>query len=111
MGSKNCIKHKEAPAVTMCHQCHNPLCKSCVMVTPAGSFCGSECSVIFKEMKAKLGDKGKKKGGGMGMVLVFVVLLVIAGMFVVYFAAKDKPDDHLLKKIDLIGRFLGSPNQ
>jgi hypothetical protein len=32
-------------------------------------------------------------------------------MFVVYFAAKDKPDDHLLKKIDLIGRFLGSPNQ
>ena len=105
MGAKYCLKHKDQPSVTMCHQCHNPLCKSCVMVTPAGTFCGSECSMIFKEMKAKLGD-GKKKGGGGAMVLVFIILLMIASTFVIYFAAKDKPQDHLLRKIDIIGRFI-----
>jgi len=105
--NKNCLVHKEQPSVAMCHQCHKPICKSCVMVTPVGSFCSSECSIIYKEMKAKLGQTGKKKGGGAGMVLVFVVLLIVAAMFLVYFMAKGKPETHVLRKIDLIGRFLG----
>ncbi len=106
MGTKVCLKHKEQPSVTMCHQCHNPLCKSCVMVTPAGTFCGSECSMIFKEMKAKLGEGRKKGGGGGAMVLVFIILLMIAATFVIYFAAKDKPGSHWLRKIDIIGRMI-----
>jgi hypothetical protein len=106
MGNKNCLAHPNVPAVTLCHQCHKPICKSCVMVTPAGSFCGSECSIIHKEMKAKLGGGQKKAGGGLGLKLVFVLLLLIAAMFGVHFAARGKPADHILKKIDVIGKFL-----
>jgi hypothetical protein len=110
MSGKNCLKHKDQPSVTMCHQCHHPLCKSCVMVTPAGTFCSSECSIIFKEMKAKLGDK-KKKGSSAGLVFVFIVLLAVASLFVIHFAARDKEHDHFLRKIDVIGRFLDKPIQ
>src|SRR5437773_6246386 len=104
MGGKNCANHPNAPSVTVCHQCQKPICKSCVMVTTTGTFCSSECSIISKELRLKAGGGGgRRKGGGAGMVAVFVVLLAIAGLFGVYFAAKKQPSDHWLRKINLIG--------
>ena len=105
MGSKNCANHPNSPSVTVCHQCQKPICKSCVMVTTTGTFCSSECSIINKELRHKQGGGGRRKGGG-GMVAVFLVLVAIAGLFGIYFAAKKQPSDHILRKIDLIGKLL-----
>lgn len=99
--AKTCYKHKNEPSATMCHQCHKPLCKSCVMVTPSGSFCSSECSVLYREMKEKLGG-GKKKGGS-GKKLLAFLLLIIAAVFGIHFAAKKNPD---LKRFDLLQKLL-----
>lgn len=109
MGQKYCVSHPNAPSVSHCHQCHKPLCKSCVMVTPAGSFCSSECSIIYKEMKAKLGGGGRKKGGNAAKVLMFVVLLAVAGVLVIHLMARGKDSDHPLKKLDLLGKYLDRP--
>ncbi len=105
MANKNCANHPNAPSVTVCHQCQKPICKSCVMVTTTGTFCSSECSIISKELRAREGG-GKKKKSGAGMALAFLLLVVVAGLFGVYFAAKDQPADHFLRKIDLIGKIL-----
>ncbi|MBI2932693.1 MAG: hypothetical protein HYY16_13680 [Planctomycetes bacterium] len=106
--AKSCTNHAEAAAVTMCTQCHKPICQSCTMVTPAGRFCSSECSILYKEMKTKLGAGEGRKRGGFGLTLIFFVLLLVAGAFGVHFAARAKQDepDHWLKKIDVIGRWL-----
>ena len=106
MASKNCANHPNAPSVTVCHQCQKPICKSCVMVTTTGTFCSSECSIINKELRHKQGGGGGRKKGGKGMAVIFVVLLAIAGMFGVYFAAKKQPPDSFLHKINLIGRLI-----
>src|SRR5262245_26823109 len=105
--SKTCLTHKNTPAITMCTQCHKPICQSCTMVTPAGRFCSSECSILYKEMKTKLGTGGEKKSGG-ALKAIFVLLCFVAAVFVIHLAATDKKvsDDHWLKKIDLLGRFL-----
>ncbi len=104
--AKNCINHANAPAITMCTQCHKPICQSCTMVTPKGRFCSSECSILHKEITTKLGDvRGGKKGGG-ALKVIFVILVIVAAAFLVHFAAHGKPADHILKKVDVIGRFI-----
>ncbi len=101
--AKTCLNHANAPAITMCSQCHKPICQSCTMVTPAGRFCSSECSILHKEMTTKLG-RGDRKGGGSGaMKAVFVLLLIVAAVFGVHFAARSNES---LKKFDLLGRFI-----
>lgn len=111
MSGKNCANHPNSPSVTMCGQCQKPICKSCVMVTATGTFCSSECSIISKELRHKGGGGGggRRKGGGAGMALVFLVLLAVAALFGIHFAAKKQPPDHFLKKIDLVGRLLDKP--
>ena len=85
----------------MCHQCHKPLCKSCVMVTPGGSFCSSECSVLYREMKEKLGG-GKKTGGAGKKFILFILLLVAAAIGLHFLADKNTQ----VKKFDIIDRIL-----
>jgi len=97
---KMCANHGNNAAVSACHQCHKDLCKSCVMVTPAGTFCGSECSVLFREMKSA-GEKNKKKGGSGLKVVVFLVLLVAGALFVVHLV---KPGE----SYDILGKIMGS---
>lgn len=104
--AKYCINHANASAITMCTQCHKPLCQSCTMVTPSGRFCSSECSILHKEITTKLGRGDQKKGSAAGMKIVFVLLLVVAAFFGVHFVARGKAD-HPLKRIDLIGRLMG----
>jgi len=104
---KTCLTHKDTPAITMCSQCHKPICQSCTMVTPAGRYCSSECSIIHKEMTTKLRGPGGRKGSP-ALKAIFVLLLLVAIPLVIHLIALDKKDqpDHFLKKIDLIGRYL-----
>ncbi|MBI4565617.1 MAG: hypothetical protein HY716_13060 [Planctomycetes bacterium] len=92
MASKMCANHPKAPATTQCHQCKKDLCKSCVMVTPSGTFCSSECSILYRETKVQSGREGKKTSAGKKMVLVLLLLLVGAAV-AVHLTAKGSPYD------------------
>lgn len=103
MGQKNCLAHPNAPAVTMCSQCHKPICQSCTMVTPMGRFCSSECSIINRETKTKLKDGSQKGGGGGAKAVIFVLLLVVLGLVCVHMFKGANPT---MNKIDIIGKFI-----
>lgn len=105
MGMKNCLNHPNAAAVTMCNQCHKPICQSCTMVTSMGRFCSSECSIINRETKTKLQGSGGSKGGGATRGLLMIILLLVIGMGGIHFAKKKYPQ---LAKYDLIGRLMGA---
>ena len=101
---KTCANHPGQPSVTMCHQCHTSLCKTCTMIVPHGSFCSSECSVVFREFKQKMAS-GKIRKTGAGMKAVGFFLAVIFLMLVVHIAARGGVG--LAMKVDLIGRVIG----
>ena len=99
--AKMCLKHRRTPASTMCHQCHNPICRSCVTVTPQGSFCSSECSVLHREMKQRIPKAVK---GTRGKAILLGLSVILLALFLFHFAFRDNPK---LKKYDVIGRLLG----
>jgi hypothetical protein len=102
--AKSCINHGNAPAITMCTQCHKPICQSCTMVTPMGKFCSSECSIINRETKTKLKESSGGGGGSSVKVFVFVLLLVVLGAVCIHMF---KGTNQTLHKIDIIGKILG----
>ncbi len=105
--AKSCANHSNQPSVTSCNQCQKALCKSCTMVTSHGSFCSSECSVIFREFKEKLKTGKKKSGAG---AKAFLVLLLLAGAVVlIHLGARN--DVEALKKVDVIGHLLENVKQ
>ncbi len=106
MGTKFCINHARIPATVHCFQCHKPVCQQCVMVTPAGSFCSSACSVTYKEMQAHLhgGRKPAKQGGVVGLVIKLAIVAAVAAVGV-HLAVRFLGID-ALKGFDLIGKFL-----
>lgn len=101
--AKTCFNHKDAPASTMCHQCHHPICKACSLVTPQGIFCSPECNLLNRDVKARL-----QEGAPTGMTrletmlkLIAAFVLICLGFGGIHMAARKVPR---LKKIDLIGR-------
>lgn len=102
--AKKCLNHEDRPAATMCHQCHKPICKSCVMMTPRGAFCSTECGLFFRDMKLGLG--APKERGFTGKVVVLVIMIFIAAVFIFHFVARDVPS---LRKYDIIGKFMKYP--
>ena len=101
--AKVCLNHKEQPAVTMCHQCHKPICKSCVTVTPQGSFCSSECLVTNRKVMASLGTAPKQ---AKSKAVMLVLLVIVLGIIAMHFVARD---NKALRSFDLIGGLLGYP--
>ena len=103
--SKTCVRHREAPAATMCHQCHSPICTPCSIVTPRGTFCSPECGVLFREFKEKA---AVPETGGMPRLevllkLVLAGLLLCVGFYGIHVAAGRVP---ALRKADVIGLVL-----
>lgn len=103
--AKVCMNHTHQVAVTMCHQCHKPICKSCTMVTPHGSFCSSECSVINREFKHKMKASQSEKGAKAKIAIFFVLLvvLILGGIHVVAKIGKVEA----VKRFDLINALIG----
>ena len=102
--AKTCITHPKEPSVALCSQCQKPVCKSCVMVAPHGSFCSSECSVVFRELKQRAQAEGKKKMGSATKVALFFIIML--GAFVIIHLVVVVAKVGSLKGIDLIGAFL-----
>ena len=104
--ARNCITHKDAPAATMCHQCHHPICTACSLVTPQGTYCSPECSILNRQVKEQLSQgtskDGMKKLEGL-IKLVAAFLLLGLGFWGIHVAAQKVPK---LKKADVIGRLL-----
>jgi hypothetical protein len=102
--AKACINHKDRPSATMCHQCHVPVCPACTTVTPHGSFCSSECSLLNRDFMEKLRSGEVKKGGGFVLSLFVFLLLAVGVLAGIHVAAVKgiKP----AKNVDMIGRLL-----
>jgi hypothetical protein len=103
--AKSCFNHKDAPATTMCHQCHHPICKACSLVTPTGIFCSPECSLLNRDVKARLQESDPKGMTRLETLLKLMVafVLICLGFGGIHMAAERVPK---LKKIDLIGRVM-----
>jgi len=102
---KTCINHKETPAATMCHQCHVPICTACSIVSPQGTFCSPECSVLNRQFKTKAADddpKGMPKVEAL-LKIVAAFLLIWLGFYGIHVAAQRVPQ---LQKIDVVGRIM-----
>lgn len=102
--AKHCVNHSGQQAVTMCHQCHKPICKSCTMVASHGSFCSSECSVIFREFREKMKASAAGRRSGLGMKLVIIFFLAAGALVLIHLGARNGVEP--LKGIDVIGRIL-----
>jgi hypothetical protein len=75
------------------------------MVTPHGTFCSSECSIIFREFRDKMKAAGPRKSTA-GKQVVFLLLLGILVIIGIHFAAYFGKVE-VARKFDLIGSFLG----
>ncbi|HVE42226.1 MAG TPA: hypothetical protein VNM14_20245 [Planctomycetota bacterium] len=103
--ARTCINHKDAAAATMCHQCHHPICTACSLVTPQGTYCSPECSILNRQVKEQL-SQGKKDGMKKleGLIKVVAAFLLLGlGFWGIHVAAQKVPK---LKKADVIGRLL-----
>ena len=100
--AKRCINHPDQYAVTMCHGCHKPLCKACVIVTARGSFCTPECGALYQRMKAKLAGVREKIRTAQKIALA--LLLIVLAVMALHFVARSNPS---LRKFDILGRFIG----
>jgi hypothetical protein len=103
--SKTCVNHREAAAAVMCHRCHNPICSACTIVTTSGSFCSADCNLQFTMFKSAAGGARavRPKLGVIGWAAA-AILLVIAFMIMIHFAARSIPQ---LEEIDFLGRLIG----
>ncbi|OHB75819.1 MAG: hypothetical protein A2Z34_11095 [Planctomycetes bacterium RBG_16_59_8] len=104
--AKMCVNHASEAAVTHCYQCHKPLCKSCLMVTPHGSFCSSECNIIYKEFKERYKGEGKRKSSVMAKIFAFFLLLIAAIIAIHVVAEYGKVK--ALAGVDIIGKLLNA---
>jgi hypothetical protein len=103
--SKTCINHKEVPSATMCHQCHNPICKSCSLVMPQGIFCSSECGILFREFKEKQKAGKPKEIGGVFTKTAAAFVFTVVGFMGIHLAATHGVP--ALKRVDVFGMILG----
>ena len=102
---RNCINHKDTPSVAMCHQCHHPICTSCSIVSPQGTFCSVECSIFNREVKNRLKEDSPKGMNRLETLIkaVAVFVLLFMGFYGIHVAAERVPK---LKRFDMIGRLL-----
>lgn len=102
--AKTCATHKDQPSVAVCRQCQKPLCKSCTMVNASGSFCSSECNVLFREMeKMKQGQEERKK---MGFGAKFAIFLILVAVVLGGIHLGKQQGITALESIDLVGKLL-----
>jgi hypothetical protein len=97
--AKDCVNHAGAPALAACTRCQKPLCRSCAVVTPTGTFCSPECKFAAREPQSV-----EEAGGGAAKLLVAIVLLIVAAMCLVHLAVRKRPEGDPWKKIDLLGQ-------
>jgi hypothetical protein len=103
--SKTCVNHRETPAATMCHQCHVPICRACSIVAPQGTFCSPECSVLHREVKARIAEPAPRGMPRLELLLKLVAAFALSwvGFYGIHVAAARVPK---LRRVDVIGRLL-----
>lgn len=96
---KMCLVHKDAPATVMCHQCHKPICKKCVIVTGTGSFCSSECVGSNRTFHERMQKSAPGRRFAIPSLLTIIVVLVVAFFAAVYFT-------EAMPSLDVIGKLI-----
>lgn len=90
--------------MTMCHQCHDPICKACSLITPQGVFCSSHCSVLNREVKERLKEPRPRELAGFFTKVSVAFVLIVVGFMGIHIAASNGIQS--LKRIDAIGLVL-----
>jgi hypothetical protein len=74
------------------------------MVTPHGSFCSSECSVIFREFREKMKASAAARKTGLGLKMMIALFVILGAFVLVHLGARGgvKP----LQGLDLVGQLL-----
>lgn len=109
-----CINHDKVASVVNCHQCHKPLCKSCVVVMKHGEFCSTECSAMNKNVKGHLKGFIDKKPRALTMLVIgFVAVVGLTVVFHLFVASLDKDSDtrKRLGKFDLWEQLLNDTKE
>lgn len=114
MARHACINHENTPSVTMCYQCHKPICRPCVVVMPQGEFCSTECNALFKTMKEQLASAEKAKPSK--VVMAVGAFLILIGLTVAYHLVVVNLDEgsktrKTLDKFDIWGMLLSAPEK
>lgn len=109
-----CINHEKIQSVTMCYQCHKPICRACVVVMPQGEFCSTECNAIFKTMKEQLAAAEKAKPSK--IVVAVGAFLIVIGLTVAYHLVVVNLDEgsksrKTLERFDIWGMLLSAPEK
>jgi hypothetical protein len=105
--AKACINHNDTAAVAQCFQCHRPICSACIIDTPHGRFCSTECSVRYLDFKQRYASEKKPTGSPMVRKLVTTAVIVLAlliGIYVLHAVVGIEA----LAKVDIIGRIFGT---
>lgn len=114
MARHECINHEKTPSVTMCYQCHKPICRACVVVMPQGEFCSTECNALYKTMKEQLASREKTKPSkivvAVGAFLIAIGLTVAFHLVVVNLDEKSKARE-TLDNFDIWGMLLSAPEK
>ena len=98
-----CGRHTDAVAVGRCRHCNRPMCEKCLVTADGESFCSKDCAGQYTGFRATHAGK-EKKGGGLVMLLVKLVVavaLVLGGFFVAAKVFHVKPAQRLLHVLGL----------
>ena len=77
---ETCVMHPDRPAAMRCVACHKPACAQCAVSTADGKFCSHDCArrtADFRSRQPKPPPRGQGLGG-VGKLLVYLILLVVA---------------------------------
>lgn len=96
---QHCVHHPDRIAATMCLHCRQSLCKSCVFVTPVGSFCSSECRGLHQAARERL----KANKGIAAKFLVLIVLVIVAAILGMHLFRDKLPER--FRGLDFLGRW------
>lgn len=81
--AKNCFRHLNTVAMTVCGHCAQPICQQCMIYRDGAVFCGEECAIRRKALGEELRSSlTNASGPGIFGLLIRIIILgaVILGI-------------------------------
>lgn len=101
--SRTCFKHPTLPSQTRCFQCRRGVCTACVRLTPGGSFCSTECQILYDQSGGRVVHEKNRRANRM-RAIALLMLLGVSFFIGLHLLASGNES---LRKYDLLGTFIG----